>query len=70
MEIYKWQVMQNNFSMINVNFNLKNYTKKDGKNQVILVLNYNGKRKRLALDIFCEKNKWDKKSRELKGEMN
>lgn len=63
-----WQeIASNNKEVIlNINFNLKNYINKKGERQVILVLTSEGKRKRIAQDIFVNPSDWDKKKQRLK----
>lgn len=54
-------------AMINSNFYLKNYIRKDGRQQVILQLTSSGKRKRIPLNVFATENEWDKKRQRMKA---
>lgn len=65
---FNWQVASNNYKevVINENFNLKSYLNKRGEKQVILTLTSEGKRKRIALDLFINPKNWDSNKQRAK----
>lgn len=51
---------------MNVNFNLRNTTNKNGKAQIYLVLTSCGQRKRISLQLFIKPEDWDKAKQRAK----
>lgn len=55
------------FTAMNINYYLRNYTNKDGKNPIYLSITANGNRKRIPMDIVINPKDWDNKKQRAKN---
>lgn len=56
-----------NGAMINVNFYLKNYLRRDGTQQIIIQLTTQGQRKRLPVPVYVLQSDWDKNKQRIRA---